>query len=109
VLDLLLQRGADPNATDVHGRVPLTEAALWGRLENVKVLLRYGAEKELDSVRNGQRLRAIDFARPLRANTEERYVRSGSKHQIYKENTYERDLDRKAIVRLLEDRVEKSS
>ncbi|KAH8747380.1 hypothetical protein BGZ57DRAFT_916750 [Hyaloscypha finlandica] len=35
VLELLLQRGADPNAVDVHGRVPLIEAALWGRLENV--------------------------------------------------------------------------
>lgn len=109
VLDLLLQKGADPNATDVYGRVPLAEAALWGRLENVKVLLKYGAKKELESVLNGQRLRAIDFARPLRANAEERYNRSGSKHQVYKENTYERDLDRKAIVRLLEDGAENPS
>jgi hypothetical protein len=57
------------------------------RLENVKVLLKYEAEKELECVRNGQRLRAIDFAKPLLANAEERYVRSRSEHQVYKENT----------------------
>jgi hypothetical protein len=109
VLNLLLQMGADPNATDVYGRVPLVEAALWGRLENVKVLLKYGAEKELESVRHGQRLRAIDFARPLQANAGERYNCSGSEHQDYKENTYERDLDRRASVRLLEDGAENPS
>jgi ankyrin repeat protein len=109
VLELLLERGADPNAADVHGRVPLAEAALWGRLENVQVLLKYGADKELECVRDGPRLRAIDFARPLRANAEERYFRSGSKHQVYKKNTYKRDLDRKAIVRLLGDEAGKPS
>ncbi|OBT60333.1 hypothetical protein VE03_10341 [Pseudogymnoascus sp. 23342-1-I1] len=109
VLELLLQRGADPNAADVHGRVPLVEAALWGRLENVQVLLKHGADKELECVRDGRGLRAIDFARSLRANAEERYCRSGSEDQVYKENTYERDQDRKAIVRLLEDEVEKPS
>lgn len=103
VLELLLQKGADPNATDAEGRVPLTEAALWGRLENVRILLKYGAEKERECVRGGLRRRAIDFARPLRANAEERYVYSGSEAQGYKENTYQRDLDRRAIVRLLED------
>jgi len=106
IVELLLQKGADPNAADTTGRVPLAEAALWGRLENVKFLLQYGARKELECVRDGRWLRAIDFARPLRANAEERYDRSGGKHQVYKENTYQRDLDRKAIVRLLEDDVE---
>jgi len=109
VLELLLQRGADPIAADVHSRVPLTEAALWGRLENVQVLLKSGAEKELECVRDGPRLRAIDFARPLRVNAQERYFRSGSEHQVYKENAYEGDLDRKTIVRLLEDEAKKPS
>ena len=109
ILELLLQRGANPNAADVNGRVPLTEAALWGRLENVQVLLKHGAKKEVKCVRDGHRLRAIDFARPLRANAEERYSRSGFEHQVYKENTYERDLDRMAIVHLLEDEAEISS
>jgi hypothetical protein len=63
----------------------------------------------MECVRNRQRLQAVNFARPLRANTEERYVRSGGEHQVYKENTYERDLDRKAIVRLFKNGAEKSS
>ena len=109
MLELLLQRGADPNAVDIYGRVPLVEAALWGRLENVQVLLKRGADKELECVRDGLRLRAIDVARPLRANAKERYCRCGSEHQFYKENTYKRDQDRNAIVRLLEDEIEKPS
>ncbi|EHL00136.1 putative Potassium channel AKT1 [Glarea lozoyensis 74030] len=103
MLELLLQKKADPNSADASGRVPLTEAALWGRKENVQMLLNYGADKELGCVRNGKLLRAIDFAKPLRENAEERYFRAGGEYQIYKENTYERDLDRKAIVSMLED------
>ncbi|KAK4243102.1 hypothetical protein C7999DRAFT_45010 [Corynascus novoguineensis] len=45
----------------------------------------------------------------LQVNAEERYTRSGHEHQLYKENTYKRDLDRKAIVPLLEDEPKKSS
>jgi hypothetical protein len=106
IVELLLQKGANPNAADMNGRVPLVEAALWGRLENVKHLLKYGASKELDCVRNGQRLLLIDFARLLRSNSEERYVRSGGTVQVYKENTFERDLDRRAIVNMLKDEAE---
>ncbi|CAH0052458.1 unnamed protein product [Clonostachys solani] len=100
ILELLLQKGASPNARDVDGRTPLVEAALWGRLENVKTLLKFGAEKELECVRNGRRLQAVDFARPLPANVEERHERCG----MYREDTYQRDLDRKAIVCLLKNR-----
>lgn len=87
-MNLLLRKGADPNARDTRSRTPLAEAALWGRLDNVKLLLYYGAEKELECVRYGKRLRAVDFARPLRANRDERYSLSGGSSQIYKENTY---------------------
>ena len=101
MVELLLQKEVDPNAADIDGRVPLVEAALWGRVENVKLLLKYGADKELECVRRGRLLKAIDFARPSRENTEERYQRSGDKDQVYKENTRDRDLDRRAIVLLL--------
>ncbi|KAB5536699.1 DYW family of nucleic acid deaminases-domain-containing protein [Coniochaeta sp. 2T2.1] len=103
MLELLLQNGADPDARDATGRVALAEAALWGRLENVKVLLKFGAKKQLECVRNGRPTRPIDFAKAPRVNAEERYVRAGAKHQLYKENTYQRDQDRRAIVRFLED------
>lgn len=109
MVELLLQRGADPNAQDIRGRVPLTEAALWGRLSNVKVLLEYMADKNLECLRHGHRLPPIDFAKPTRENTEERYERAGSNLHIYKENTYERDQDRATIVRLLRDDEEDSN
>lgn len=103
ILELLLQRGANPNAIALNGRFPLAEAALWGRLENVKLLLQYGADKHLECLRRGKRLRAIDFARPLMENIEERHSRGGG---VYNEHTYDRDKDRKAIVRCLSDEEE---
>lgn len=41
---LLLTRGANFDFQGKDGRTPLMEAALWGRDENVKHLLRYGAD-----------------------------------------------------------------
>lgn len=105
ILELLLQRGANPNAIALNGRFPLAEAALWGRLENVKLLLQYGADKHLECLRRGKRLRALDFARPLTENIEERHSRSGG---VYNEHTYDRDKDRKAIVRCLSDEDKES-
>jgi hypothetical protein len=106
IVELLLERGADPNARDLNGRFPLAEAALWGRLENVRILLKYGADKQLECMRDGQRLRAVDFARPLPANQKERYIRTGGQRPRYRENTYEREGDRRAIVCLLQDDME---
>ncbi|RYC79446.1 hypothetical protein BFJ63_vAg17670 [Fusarium oxysporum f. sp. narcissi] len=105
MVKLLLDFGADPNARTVDGRTPLMEAAIWGRLENVKCLLSHGADKFIMCMRKGKWLRAIDFAADTWENSEERYDRSGGKHQVYKEVTHERNQDRMAIVRELSDEV----
>ncbi|CAH0055803.1 unnamed protein product [Clonostachys solani] len=101
MVKLLLDYGADPNARMVDGRTPLMEAAIWGRLGNTKHLLSYGADKSIQCVREGKQLRAIDLARDTLENSEERYNRSGRNHQIYKEVTHERNLERAAIFREL--------
>lgn len=95
---LLLERGADANARDVNGRTPLMESCLWGRLDNVRILLQYGADKNIPSVRDGQRYLPVEFACRTKENIEERHRRSRGHH---KEDTYERDKDRKIIVDLL--------
>ncbi|KAH0423709.1 hypothetical protein CcaCcLH18_12005 [Colletotrichum camelliae] len=100
---LLLQKGAKPDAVNKDGRVPLMEAALWGRLRNVELLLEHGANKDIVCACHGQRLQAVDFARPLRNNSKERYSRTRGR---YKEDAYQRDLDREAIVRLLSESLE---
>ncbi|KAI1281384.1 DYW family of nucleic acid deaminases-domain-containing protein [Xylaria sp. FL0933] len=97
---LLLEKGADPNVHNFEGRTPLAEAALWGRLGNVRVLLENCANKDLECFRSGQPLRAIDFARPTDANDEERCART---IPSFREDTYLRTIDRRAIVCLLED------
>ncbi|KAF4921543.1 Protein PhlB [Colletotrichum fructicola] len=74
---LLLQKGAKPNVLNAAGRSPLMEAALWGRLRNVELLLEYGADTETYCIRNGQRLRAVDFAMPLEENIAERNLWPG--------------------------------
>lgn len=99
MVELLLSKGANPNAIDMDGRAPLMEAALWGRIENVKLLLKYHADKDIHCLRRGKRVLAADFARSLdKSNREERHRRTEG---VYKEDTYERDEDRKRIFRLL--------
>ncbi|KAL4765927.1 ankyrin repeat domain-containing protein [Aspergillus foveolatus] len=47
MVSLLLENGAEVNASNYNGRTALMEAALWGRLETVKILLSHGANKTL--------------------------------------------------------------
>ncbi|KAK8134785.1 hypothetical protein PG984_006797 [Apiospora sp. TS-2023a] len=104
VVKLLLERGADPNVIDRRGRTPLAEAAFWGRRENVELLLKHGADKDMQCyLCSGRVGKAIEFAKPLDENKEERFRRAGGEHQLYKEDTFQRDRNRKAIVRLLQD------
>ena len=100
IVKLLLERGADPNHQTEEGRTPLMEAALWGRYENVEHLLQKGANKGLV---DDDRLRAIDLATPSDRTEEERYRRSGGKHQVYREVTYTANQARRMTAFILKD------
>jgi hypothetical protein len=47
MIALLLRHGCDVNACSDSGRTPLMEAALWGRSETLKILLKHGAHKTM--------------------------------------------------------------
>lgn len=108
MVSLLLDSGADVNATNKNGRTALMEACLWGRLESVKILLSKDADR---SLRDNGNQRAIDLTEPTRQNYKERYTVGGgvwgdtSKEPIYKEDVFSRDLDRREIKRLLDKRI----
>lgn len=104
MVSLLLRHGAKINSVNRYGRSALMEAALWGRLDNVKLLLENGADRNLRD--NGNRL-ANDLAQSTQKNRRERYVRAGGdilsdRKPVYQEDTFKRDNDRRGITRLLE-------
>lgn len=105
MIRLLITKGADVDAADVNGRTPLMEAAFWGRLENVQILLQHRADKSLRCICDGKLQFAADFAKPTKRNAKARRMRAGGStgEPIYKEDSYARDLDREHIVRLLDD------
>lgn len=43
IVKKLLEKGADPNQTDIHGRSPLEVGAYYGLFDICKILLEYGA------------------------------------------------------------------
>lgn len=105
MLSLLLKHGAEVNAIDKCGRSALMEAALFGWIDNVKVLLQHNADKD---IRDGENRLAIDLARDHYKNRREVYERSGGdltssskRREGYIEDTFRRDMDRRDIVRLL--------
>ncbi|KAI9763322.1 MAG: hypothetical protein M1840_000587 [Geoglossum simile] len=104
MVSLLLDHDFNVNAVNHKGRSALMEAALWGRLDNTKLLMNRGADK---SLRDYKKRRAVDLAQPMRKNQLERHLSAGgsigiSQHEpIYKEDTFNRDADRRQIVRLL--------
>jgi hypothetical protein len=104
MVSLLLRHGVKINSVNRYGRSALMEAALWGKLDNVKLLLENGADRNLRD--NGNRL-ANDLAQSTQKNRRERYVRAGGdissgRKPVYQEDTFKRDNDRRGITRLLE-------
>ena len=97
MVSLLLQHGADANATNHDGRTALMEAALWGRVESVEALLNANADKRL---RDHEVRCAMDLAKPARENEKERYRRAP---HAAAESVPKRDRDRRHIVVLLGD------
>jgi Ankyrin repeats (3 copies) len=106
MVPLLINRGAKVNHRSHSGRTPLMEASLWGRAENVRILLGHDADKRL---RDAAGHTASDLAAQHNRNAEERYNRSGGKHQWYKEDTFNADGQRRMIQKLLEDKPAQSS
>jgi ankyrin repeat protein len=98
MLQLLLQKKAEVNAVTNESRMALMEAALWGRFDNVNVLLDHGANPALVCVRNNRQLQAIDFARISGDNQKERSRRARG---VNKEDVDSRSRDRKTIESLL--------
>ncbi|TLD25600.1 hypothetical protein PspLS_06231 [Pyricularia sp. CBS 133598] len=72
IISLLMRHGAEPNTEPKSSRTALVEAALWGRLDNVKELLAGGADSNIWCSRGGKKPRAVDFARPRDDNVRER-------------------------------------
>ncbi|KAJ5873681.1 uncharacterized protein N7473_013146 [Penicillium subrubescens] len=105
MVSLLIEHEAEVNAAANSGRTALMEAALFGWVENVKVLLENNADK---SMRDSENRQAIDFAQDKHRNKREIYDRTGGNSMSssnrrlgYIEDPFLRDIDRQEIVRLL--------
>lgn len=98
IVKLLLNEGVNVDCQNNAGRSSLMEAALWGRIDNVKHLLEHGANKYLHDSHGRQ---AIELAEPSLRNDKERYDRSGRESQVYKANAFIANQDRREITALL--------
>ncbi|KAI1760255.1 DYW family of nucleic acid deaminases-domain-containing protein [Hypoxylon sp. FL1150] len=98
ILKLLLDKGANPDVMNLKGRTPLAESALWGRLENVRVLVDYGANQELECTGNARPVFAVDYARDLQANEGERAIHPEDCYHTLDDDFAKRGMD---IVLLL--------
>ena len=102
MVSLLLDCGANVNVVNHTSRSALMEATLWGRLDNVKILLARGANKDL---KDHKGCTAANLALPNQKNQRERHTHYGGdfhKEPIFKEDSVNRDADRREILRLLE-------
>ncbi|KAJ9628821.1 hypothetical protein H2203_002724 [Taxawa tesnikishii (nom. ined.)] len=93
MVKFLIDKRCHVNARNNEGCTPLMQAALWGRLDNVILLLEAEA-RPFEKDNEGHE--AIGFARPDVINDERR------SETIYKEQTYLANLRRRRIVQLLE-------
>ncbi|KAF2227046.1 ankyrin repeat-containing domain protein [Elsinoe ampelina] len=97
VVKLLLEHGSSVDHQNTLGKSALMEAALWARTDNIRYLLEYNANKNLE---DENKRRAIDLAEEAEHNKEERHRRARG---IYREVVYEADIQRRVIVELLRD------
>lgn len=100
MVKLLLDQGADINHQNRNGKSPLMEAALWGRIENVKHLLEHGANR---CICDNNSSRAIELAEPSLQNDEERHRRSGGEFPIYCEVPFMANQARRVIFETLKE------
>ena len=78
ILKWLHKQGDSLTRANHFGRTPLMEAALWGRLDTVRYLVKKGVD--LDT-RDTNGMRAIDLSEDTERNTKERTTRSGVFHR----------------------------
>lgn len=74
MVSLLLDHSSNVNAVNHKGRSALMEAALWGGLDNAKLLMNRGANKSLCDYKKRH---AVDLAQPTRKNQRERHLSAG--------------------------------
>ena len=90
----LLEQGTPVNISNNKGRTALMEAALWGRVKNVHVLLSFGAETKIEDLSGRTEL---SFAQPNKRSRKER-----EKRGHLADNTLDADTRRRIIIKLLE-------
>jgi hypothetical protein len=104
-VELLLRHEVNINTTNAQGRTPLMEAALWGRLDNVSLLLQNGADWEAT---DDEGYSATDCATPSQKNDDERCWIERSFNMYprasYAYDTHRRNTERRQIVNTLKDR-----
>jgi ankyrin repeat protein len=71
IADALLAAGADVNAVGRYGWTPLIEAAFWGRLDMVKLLLQRGAKPDATAERGATALSEAERVLPHSARKQE--------------------------------------
>jgi len=98
MVSLLLDHGSKINAVNHKGRSALIQATLWGRLNNTKILLKRGADKNLKDYKG---CTAADLTLPKPRNQRERHTHFGGnfhKEPVIKEDSVSRDADRLEIL-----------
>ncbi|KGQ06145.1 Ankyrin-3 [Beauveria bassiana D1-5] len=107
IVRLLATKGANIDAQDISGYTPLMEAAFWGRLENVQILLDGGANAMLKCIHDGRSKTAQELAENTRSNAWIRRRRVGGPtcESLVNDDTYARDCDRDDIRHLLRGRM----
>ena len=90
-LKFLLERGADPNSTDIHGMYVLADAASRGTPESVRLLLEHGADPYV-------------YYQPSRPCGSSDGLLWTAKHRLAGDE-HEPELEREEIVAMIEEAI----